>query len=295
MQSRAFNHGLYIQDCIKSVINQDYENIELIIIDDGSSDDSIEKIEKLIPECQNRFKRFCFKSRENKGLAGTLNEAIKWSRGEFFSAIASDDLMYPTKTSVLVEKLQSDLGAAGIFCSFDVIDLIGKRVSRSELIDRVYDFEDIILRRHNIAAATQLLRTEKLLEVGLYCESIYIEDWYMWLLLTKDGGYLRVIDEVLVAYRQHELSMSKNIEAMLEGRKKILYLYKHNKNYAASLAVVYLMASIDFSVTNKTRSLRLWVDCLKTDIRMLKNYRCYEAFLRILLPPLLTTWLKARF
>ena len=72
----SYNHEIYVQECIRSVIDQDYRNIELIIIDDGSTDNSVEKIEELIPLCKKRFVRFEFLCRENKGLSATLNEAI---------------------------------------------------------------------------------------------------------------------------------------------------------------------------------------------------------------------------
>lgn len=72
----CYNHENYVQECIKSAIEQDYENIELIIIDDGSKDESVNKIQELVPGCEKRFCRFEFRTRPNKGLCKTLNEAL---------------------------------------------------------------------------------------------------------------------------------------------------------------------------------------------------------------------------
>lgn len=74
----CYNHEKYVQESIQSVIEQDYDNIELIIIDDGSSDNSVTKIKEMIQVCQKRFKRFEFRHRPNKGLCATLNEALAW-------------------------------------------------------------------------------------------------------------------------------------------------------------------------------------------------------------------------
>ena len=63
----CYNHEKFIQDCIQSVIDQTYQNIELIIIDDGSKDSSVEIIEKMLPACEQRFVRFEFRNRPNKG------------------------------------------------------------------------------------------------------------------------------------------------------------------------------------------------------------------------------------
>ena len=86
----CYNHESFVQDSIQSVIDQTYQNIELIIIDDGSKDGSVEKIKEMIPACQERFIRFEFRHRPNKGLSATLNEALEWCEGEFFSPLASD-------------------------------------------------------------------------------------------------------------------------------------------------------------------------------------------------------------
>ena len=104
----SYNHGQYIQDAIKSALNQSYENIELIIIDDGSTDTSIEKIKPLIAQCKERFVRFEFRYRANRGLCNTLNEALEWAEGQFFCTLASDDIIFPEKTRLQLEAFQQD-------------------------------------------------------------------------------------------------------------------------------------------------------------------------------------------
>ena len=101
----CYNHESFVQDSIQSVIDQTYQNIELIIIDDGSKDGSVEKIKEMIPACQERFIRFEFRHRPNKGLSATLNEALEWCEGEFFSPLASDDRYFRNKVLSQVEKI----------------------------------------------------------------------------------------------------------------------------------------------------------------------------------------------
>ena len=93
----CYNHERFVQDSIQSIIDQTYQNIELIIIDDGSRDGSVEKIKEMIPACQERFVRFEFRHRPNKGLSATLNEALEWCEGKYFSALASDDIVLKNK------------------------------------------------------------------------------------------------------------------------------------------------------------------------------------------------------
>ena len=103
----CYNHEKYVKETIESIINQTYKNIELIVIDDGSKDNSVEAIKEMIPACEKRFPRFEFRHRENKGLSATLNEMVDWAEGKYFTGCASDDIMLPSKISLLVEKLES--------------------------------------------------------------------------------------------------------------------------------------------------------------------------------------------
>lgn len=102
----CYNHQDYISAAIQSVIDQDYRYLELIIIDDGSQDGSVQEIQRMIRACNKRFVRFEFRNRDNKGLAVSLNESLKWAQGKYFSVIASDDLMEKHKISSLVNKLE---------------------------------------------------------------------------------------------------------------------------------------------------------------------------------------------
>ena len=78
----SYNHTRYIRETIESIINQSYKNIELLIIDDGSTDNSIEVIESLSGICCERFIRYEFISSKHQGLASSLNQALDWSNGK---------------------------------------------------------------------------------------------------------------------------------------------------------------------------------------------------------------------
>ena len=89
----VYNAEKAIERCIRSILDQEYQDIECIAVDDGSKDGSVEKIQEMIPTCQKRFIRFEFRYRPNKGLSATLNEALEWCEGEYYAGFASDDIM----------------------------------------------------------------------------------------------------------------------------------------------------------------------------------------------------------
>jgi alpha-1,3-rhamnosyltransferase len=288
----SYNHARFIQQTIQSVIDQDYANIELIVIDDGSQDDSAAMVREMIPACEQRFTRFSFVHRSNKGLSATLNEALQWAQGEYFSTIASDDVMYPRKTSTLLAHLAGDPDTAGVFCGSDILDIHSKVVGTTRCADAVFTFEDILLWRYSIMAPTQLLRLEYLRQVGGYLDGIYIEDWYMWLALSQRGYKLRVIDEVLVGYRQHDSNISTNALKMLAGRIAILALYRDNPNYQASLAIAYMWAAIDFTAISKLQSVRYLLASFRADKRIAISGKFQQCILRIIIPRAVLLWLK---
>ena len=117
----CFNHENFVQQTIQSVIDQDYKNIELIIIDDGSKDSSVEKIKSLVSVCVNRFDKFYFIHRINKGLCETLNEAIEICSGEYLCCIASDDIILNDKISYQVKYLENNSSSIGVFGGVEVI------------------------------------------------------------------------------------------------------------------------------------------------------------------------------
>lgn len=90
----AYNHEKFISKTIQSVISQSYKNIELIIVNDGSTDNTLNIISSLSSECKSRFSNFIVESQENKGTCLTLNRLLELSSGDFVLFLASDDVLY---------------------------------------------------------------------------------------------------------------------------------------------------------------------------------------------------------
>lgn len=89
----AYNHEKYVQETLRSIIDQTYQNLELIIIDDGSSDNTFQKILEMKPMCEKRFARVIMKTQKNVGLLETSNRLRDLVKGKFGYAISSDDVI----------------------------------------------------------------------------------------------------------------------------------------------------------------------------------------------------------
>ena len=104
----AYNHEKYVQETIQSIINQTYQNIELIIIDDGSKDSTWNKINEKKELCEKRFSNTIFITRKNKGACETENELFSKANGEFVFLIASDDKAEPNAIKKLLAFLSKN-------------------------------------------------------------------------------------------------------------------------------------------------------------------------------------------
>ena len=106
----VYNTSEYIEDAIKSILKQTYTNWELIVINDGSTDDTLDKIKKIK---DNRIK--IFSDSQNKGIAKRLNECIEASSGDYFARMDGDDIMVPYRLEQQVKYLEEH---KDVYCRF---------------------------------------------------------------------------------------------------------------------------------------------------------------------------------
>lgn len=225
----AYNHEQYVQLTIRSIIEQTYQNIELIVIDDGSTDSTWEKINELKSECENRFTRIVFYRKENSGSVVALNKAIEFAQGEYVYIIASDDLAFPEAISVQHQYLVDHLDYALVFGDNIFIDENGSEVILDENLNRATEksrFRFKTWQQHNIYKCPHInfnkvepfsynsiifigytvngyfLRREALDRIGHFTTEAPGEDWYLNLQIAKYYK-IKLLDEPLFYYRRH--------------------------------------------------------------------------------------------
>lgn len=259
----CYNHGNFVQKCIESVINQNYQNIELIIIDDGSKDNSVKKIEEMIPKCEDRFARFEFRARENRGVSSTLNESLEWCKGEYYCPIASDDVMKSNRILLQLEYLRDNTKCAGVFGAYEFIDEQGVIKGLRKKDKRKYNFKDIYLHRHELPAPTQFLRMSVIRDIGGYADNIVIEDWYMWLKISKSGYSLDYIDILFVEYRKHDNNISNKLDLILKGRLDIIDMFKDSEFFDEAYACAYLVSANEYLMIDFKKSWNMYLQFLQ--------------------------------
>ena len=198
----VYNGEDYINDSIKSALEQTYKNIEIIVIDDGSTD----KTKKICESFKNKIK-YIFK--ENGGVSTALNLGIKESKGEYISWLSHDDLYKPSKIELEIKELVKCPNKNTIvFSNFDLINGDGIIFSRTDHT-AFYDKEELTcgimpVIMGAVNGCTTLINKECFNECGLFDEKLKtVQDYDMWLRLFSKYPSI-FIDKHLVQYRIHE-------------------------------------------------------------------------------------------
>ena len=201
-----------------SVQAQTYPNIELIIIDDGSTDETAQIIEQTLSTF-DRDLHVVFECQQNVGICSTLNHALALCKGTYVQFLGSDDAYLPEKTERSVAALLSaDHDVAAVYCDGFLID---ERSCRRGIFSNKYrvplgrDTHRELLIANWLPAMGILYRFDVLVALGGFDPELKFEDWDLLLRLTKKHKINRLADKLFL-YRIHATNMTKDTAMMQE-------------------------------------------------------------------------------
>ena len=236
----SYNHENYIQETIKSIIEQTYKNIELIIVDDGSKDNTFQKILEMKPECEKRFKNVIFEKKQNEGTCKTLNKLLSLAKGEYIYIIASDDLAKPQAIEKEIAFLSVHKDYVLCVGDNDIIDENGVICYWDENRNNVYKIENAIFKTNveylknerksvnfnssdfgdygllnysNFIPNGYLVRRNIFEIIGEFTSDAPLEDYWLMLQISKFAK-MKYIDEPLFSYRWHSSNTIKVSDKM---------------------------------------------------------------------------------
>lgn len=235
----AYNHEKYVQETIQSIINQTYQNLELIILDDGSKDKTWQKIQEMEAVCKKRFTEVYFATKQNEGTSKTLNKLIDLAHGEFIYMFSSDDLVKPQAIEREVAFLSEHKDYGLCVGDDEIIDSQSRRAYWDKDRKLVYNkkeavyktFVEFLSEYHGFDFTSEkfgsykllyhdnhvpngfLLRKSILDKIGGYNPKAPVEDWYLMMQISKYCK-MKYINEILFSYRWHDSNSIKNSDKM---------------------------------------------------------------------------------
>ncbi len=244
-----FNHAPYLGTAIASVLTQSYANVELIVVDDGSTDES----RAVAARYGNRI-RYIWQ--ENRGLSAARNTGIRAATGEYIGLLDADDLYEPACLATLIATLQANPEADGIYCGYQFVDQQNQPLPQIEArqipAEQLYE---TLLDGNFFVPESMLVHQRCYASAGAFDETLRAcEDWDMWLRITRQHMIIGT-DAVLTRHRVLAGSMSSNPTRMINNRMAVLK--KHlgaepaldtgfNERAAKAYGAAYLSSAVEY-------------------------------------------------
>lgn len=244
----CFNAMRYLDESLRSIYAQDYPNVEVIVVDDGSSDGSLEHLQSL----QGTY-GFQLYSQPNAGVSAALNLGLRHARGAYVATPDLDDIMLPHSLSVRVDYLNQhpEVGCVGALVVY--IDPEGSTLKEQKASAvRVWDFDAVLRESMVIGAPVSLYRMDVLRQVGFYDPQIRVQDFQMTLRISAAGHPTHVLPVVVTRYRRHPNNLSRNYRVLLDADLKAIEPYRQHPLYERGRVAV-INKALKYAVVQNRR------------------------------------------
>lgn len=229
----CYNDTDYIRETVQSVLDQTFQDLEIIIVDDGSN----EATKRVLTDIKNEKCKVITQS--NQGLSTARNNGIKASNGSYILVLDGDDTvdaLFLQKAVTVLDKNQF-IGAVSSYCNLfiDNHQIVHRHLPKGGGVS------DFLFDNNSVSFA--LIRKKCWEEIGGYDEQMKngFEDWEFWIALTKRGWGIFVIPEYLFNYRQKKKSMSIDTKTYFR-ETNLNYIYKKHQD----LYQQYFSETVDY-------------------------------------------------
>lgn len=230
-----FNTELYLEDCLNSVLAQTYQNWEMILVDDCSTDTSVEIVERF-SEKDSRFK--LLKNPVNQGSGITRNLGIDFAKGTYLCFLDSDDRWKPTKLQLQIDFMQRN-DYSFSFGSYEFIDEKNNQIKRPKIVtEEPVDYQ-FLLKKTEIFTSTVMLNLDKIGKFRMPAHRRK-QDYGLWLKILKSGVKAYGIKDPIAEYRLRKGSATSN---------KLTLITKH---------IVFLQETQEFSLVKSVYYTGYW-------------------------------------
>ena len=275
----CYNSAENVEDTLNSILNQTYNNVEIIVINDGSNEDSSTFLRKLINKQSNPIH---FIEQENMGRSATFNRGISVATGEYVGVIGHDDIWASSLVERLVNRIKDeDESIIGVSSSFDCIDESGKIFKNfntySRNVEKVNHFKDFFYHEHCFSTPFSIIRKQKILDIGGFDENSYAEDYDLYIRLTENGDKLLTLSDKLGSYRILTQSASSNFNLMYMSVLRSINKFPNQDKLDISICILKCKYS---GFTNKVSLFEL-LGCIS---KLGVNKLLLKAVLRFFIP-----------
>lgn len=214
----AYNQANFLDNAIQSVYAQTYRDYEIVVVDDGSTDDTA-------TVAQRHGERIRYLHQENRGLAGARNTGIRAASGELVALLDSDDTWLPDYLLTMVMLANRHPEASVFYCAARCMDEGGRPLSQivGTSAKDITDLYWVLLRSNFLIPSTITMRRSVVEQAGMFDQGFRsCEDWDLWLRLLQSKHTFIGTPSVLAQYRVHGKSLSANTSRMQLSKRMVI-------------------------------------------------------------------------
>ncbi|MGF1496384.1 MAG: glycosyltransferase family 2 protein [Elainellaceae cyanobacterium] len=279
----AYNAMPYLPQTVDSVLQQSFTDFEVLIVDDGSSDNTANWVAQITDP---RVRLIC---QSNQGAGAARNTGVKNAQGDYIAFLDADDFWEPTKLAKQVQRLDQQPKVGLVHTWITLANPDGSLSDRTmQTNGEGHIWNQVVVYNPLKCGSTAMVRRQCFEELGYFDQSLkYSEDWDMWIRIARKYAF-SVIHEPLTNYRIHPFNKSKNYEGQLQCFRQIIDKafespppeYRHLKN--CSYARAHLHAAWRaFASDAHERSHTLLNQAIGYDKRLLLNGNCLHLLLKL--------------
>lgn len=230
----CYNAEKFLEQALSSIFAQDYENFEVIIVDDGSTDNSYALLQAL----QARYP-FQLYRQANQGVSATLNHGLQYARGTYIATPDLDDIMLPESVRIRAEYLEQHphLGCVGALIVYMDSDGNDTKRQHRDYIEHL-DFEQILRGAVVVGAPVSLYRFEAIKAAGFYDPQIKVQDFQMTLKIAHAGYGIDVLPVCVTRYRRHANNLSRKYKVLLDADLQTIAPYMSHPAYQSGRTII---------------------------------------------------------
>lgn len=226
----CYNAEKYLEEAIQSIFGQEYPNFEVIVVDDGSTDNSV----SLLKQLQKTYD-FQLYTQPNQGVSAALNHGLQYAKGDYVSTPDLDDIMLPQSLRIRVDYLNQrpNVGCVGALIIY--MDSDGKTIKQQQRDQiRTYNFDQILSQAVVIGAPVALYRMSAMRSAGFYAPHLRVQDFQMTLRIARLGYEVHELPVCVTRYRRHPNNLSRKYKVLLQADLEAIEPYLSHPAYQSA-------------------------------------------------------------
>jgi alpha-1,6-rhamnosyltransferase len=226
----CYNAEKYLEEAIQSIFGQEYPNFEVIVVDDGSTDNSV----ALLKQLQKTYD-FQLYTQPNQGVSAALNHGLRYAKGDYVSTPDLDDIMLPQSLRIRVDYLnpRPNVGCVGALIIY--MDSDGKTIKQQQRDQiRTYNFDQILSQAVVIGAPVALYRMSAMRSAGFYAPHLRVQDFQMTLRIARLGYEVHELPVCVTRYRRHPNNLSRKYKVLLQADLEAIEPYLSHPAYQSA-------------------------------------------------------------